>query len=66
MSRAPSYAWCQAIATGHALLARSVCPASTDMNAAVRTPDGKDSTLLAHAAVVVRMEVSDDVLGDAQ
>lgn len=32
----------------------------------IETPDGKDSTLLAHAAVVVRMEVSDDVLGGAQ
>ncbi len=32
----------------------------------IETPDGKDSTLLAHAAVVVRMEVSDDILGAAQ
>ncbi|MEQ9559010.1 MAG: Lin0512 family protein [Rhodospirillales bacterium] len=32
----------------------------------IATPDGKDSTLLAHAAVIVRMDVPDDVLGDAQ
>ena len=29
------------------------------------TQDGKDSTLLAHAAVVVRMEIPDDLLGRA-
>lgn len=29
----------------------------------IETPDGKDSTLLAHAAVVVRMNVPDGVTG---
>lgn len=32
----------------------------------IATPDGDDSTLLAHAAVVVHMEISDDALGDAK
>lgn len=31
----------------------------------IPTPDGDDSTLLAHAAVVVRMNVPDEALGDA-
>ena len=32
----------------------------------IETPDGEDSTLLAHAAVVVRMDVPDDLLGADQ